>query len=73
MQYYHHETIVARKHYLGVTIGYIVGWKSLYGSQVRNIRADLIFKTALKAQQFRRNMEHGREQAYVQFEILESE
>jgi hypothetical protein len=67
------KPVVARKHYNGVTIGYIVGWKHRYGGMVRNIRAGLIFKNATLARNFKRRMENSRIDCYVEFEILEDE
>lgn len=68
---FYFEPVVARKHYNGITIGFIVGWKQNYGTMVRNIRAGLIFKNAADAQRFKKNMEGKRINPYVEFEILE--
>jgi len=65
--------VVARKHYNGVTIGYIVGWKHIHCNFVRNIRAGLIFKKLGDALRFRDNMERKRTCPYVEFEIIEGE
>ena len=65
------ETCVAGKSYLGVTVGYLVGWKSPYCDFVRNIRAGLFFKTAAEAHEFRERMESGRQDVYPSFEVLE--
>lgn len=67
----HWTPVVARKHYNGVTIGYIVGWKHIHCNMVRNIREGLIFKNVTLAQNFRRRMENQRVHPYVEFEIIE--
>jgi hypothetical protein len=62
--------VIARKHYNGVTIGFIVGWKHRWDSRVRNIRANLIFKTVEEAKEFKANMESKRVNPWVEFEII---
>ena len=73
MRKFYREPVVAKKTYNGVTIGYIVGWKHHYCNMVRNIRANLVFDSATKAKAFKRRMESGRINAWVEFEILEDE
>lgn len=63
--------VVARKHYNGVTIGYIVGWKHRFCSMVKNIRAGLVFKNEEDARTFRDNMEGKRVSLFVEFDILD--
>ncbi len=70
-RYWHRNPVVARKHYNGVTIGFIVGWKHLFDNRVRNIRANLIFKNSVEAFRFLKNMESKRKSCYVEFEIIE--
>lgn len=66
-----YKPVVARKHYNGVTIGFIVGWKHHHCNMVRNIRANLVFKSASEAFRFKSNMESKRISPYVEFEILD--
>jgi len=68
---YYSAPVVARRHYNGVTIGYIVGWKHRYCNMVRNIRAGLIFPNVIAAQRFKKNMESKRIFCHVEHEIIE--
>jgi len=68
---YWSKLVVAKKSYNNVTIGYIVGWKHRYCGMVRNIRANLVFDSAVKARRFKSSMESKRISPYVEFEILD--
>jgi len=68
---YYFQTVVARKTVNGITVGYVVGWKSPYMDFVRNIRADLYFKTEREARRFHDKLEKSREPMYAKFEVLE--
>jgi hypothetical protein len=68
-RYFH--PVIARKTFNGVKIGYLVGWKHRHCNFVRNIRADLMFKTETQARKFRDSMEAQRIDPYPEFEILD--
>lgn len=70
---------VARKTVEGVTIGYVVGWRTRWkhywgvqsgGVTFRSVREGLIFKTQKKAEEFRDKIEEKRVQETKEFEIL---
>lgn len=64
------KTVVAQKSYYGVTVGFIVGWPMRFGTNIRNIRADLIFETELDAKKFQRELEELRRDPMPDFEII---
>jgi hypothetical protein len=64
------KTVVAAKKYNGVTVAYIVGWKSPWDGRVRNIRAGKYFAKVEDAQAFRKEIEAGRQHKGVEFDII---
>jgi hypothetical protein len=73
MPRYYFQTVVARKTVNGITVGYLVGWKSHWHNFVRNIRADLYFNSENEARRFQTQLEKERKPMYAEFEVLDSD